>query len=219
MTSLSTTTGTYSVITGTDIISMFNDQILANMQAVSYSITRQKAPIYCMGDTNPKGIARSKRGIAGSLIMTTFDRHVLSDFMAASRFSAKKDSIVLTKVNPYYNGNVGTSYGRDLLTQQNPGDTVTLASAPDSSLATNTIAKSAPPMFTDELLPFDITLMGSNEYGVQSMMRVFGVEILNEGSGYSIDDTSNEVQFTYIARLVSPWIPQAAVEVSAGQVR
>ena len=67
------------------------------------------------------------------------------------------------------------------------------------------------PMFTDQLLPFDSTLMGSNEYGISSVMRVYGLEILNEGSGVSIDDTSNEVQMTYISRLITPWINQAPV--------
>lgn len=36
-------------------------------------------------------------------------------------------------------------------------------------------------------------------------MRIFGVEILNEGMGVSIDDTVTEMQATFVARTVEPW--------------
>jgi hypothetical protein len=36
-------------------------------------------------------------------------------------------------------------------------------------------------------------------------MKIFGVEILNEGSGVSIDDAVTEMQATFVARLIEPW--------------
>ena len=36
-------------------------------------------------------------------------------------------------------------------------------------------------------------------------MKIFGVEILNEGSGVSIDDAVTEMQATFVARYVEPW--------------
>lgn len=36
-------------------------------------------------------------------------------------------------------------------------------------------------------------------------MKIYGVEILNEGNGLSIDDTVNESQATFVARYVDPW--------------
>lgn len=38
-----------------------------------------------------------------------------------------------------------------------------------------------------------------------STMKIFGVEILNEGSGVSIDDAVTEMQATFVARYVEPW--------------
>ena len=35
-------------------------------------------------------------------------------------------------------------------------------------------------------------------------MKIFGVEILNEGSGVSIDDAVTEMQATFVARFVEP---------------
>jgi len=74
--------------------------------------------------------------------------------------------------------------------------------------STLNLSEAAAPLFADQLLPYDSTLAAANEYGQGSMMRIFAIEILNEGSGISIDDTSNEVQMTYIARLITPWIQQ-----------
>ena len=55
------------------------------------------------------------------------------------------------------------------------------------------------------MLPFDITLAGTNEEGAASCMKITGVEILNEGSGVSIDDAVTEFQASFVARFVQPW--------------
>ena len=46
----------------------------------------------------------------------------------------------------------------------------------------------ATPWYSDQVLPFDITLSGANEFGAMCAAKIFGVEILNEGFGISIDD-------------------------------
>ncbi len=213
--------GTYSVFTGTDIYTMFQEQILSTMQGLSYSITRQKAPIYTMGSPDPRAFARSKRGIAGSMIMTTFDRHCLAEFMKDSTFAAKRGSIEASSANPYKkaDGEMPTTGELEGTIQaMNPADvSAELSASVGAALSAGggyaeSMSQVERTMFTDQLLPFDSTLMGSNEYGVASTMRVFGLEILNEGSGVSIDDTSNEVQMTYIARLISPWIKQTGFD-------
>jgi hypothetical protein len=58
------------------------------------------------------------------------------------------------------------------------------------------------PSYSDQILPFDITLAGTNENGAATCMKIFGVEILNEGSGVSIDDAVTEMQATFVARYV-----------------
>ena len=63
----------------------------------------------------------------------------------------------------------------------------------------------AKPWYSDQVLPFDITLQGVNEQGAATAMRIFGVEILNEGSGVSINDAVTEMQATFVARFVEPW--------------
>jgi hypothetical protein len=60
------------------------------------------------------------------------------------------------------------------------------------------------PWYADQILPFDVTLAGANEYGAMTACKIFGVEILNERSGMSIDDAVNEMQATFVARAVEP---------------
>jgi hypothetical protein len=54
------------------------------------------------------------------------------------------------------------------------------------------------------VLPFNITLAGANEYGAMCASKILGVEILNEGSGISVDDAVTEFQATFVARAIEP---------------
>jgi hypothetical protein len=69
----------------------------------------------------------------------------------------------------------------------------------------SSLKEAALPWYADQVLPFDVTLTGTNEMGAATAMRIFGVEILNTGNGTSIDDTVNESQATFVARFVEPW--------------
>ena len=64
----------------------------------------------------------------------------------------------------------------------------------------------ATPWYADQVLPFDVTLTGTNEYGASTAMKIFGIEILNSGGGNSIDDAVNEQTATFVARSVEPWV-------------
>jgi hypothetical protein len=56
------------------------------------------------------------------------------------------------------------------------------------------------PWYSDQALPFEITVVAANEYGAAASAKLFGVEILNEGWGMSIDDSVNQMQATFVAR-------------------
>jgi hypothetical protein len=55
--------------------------VFGEVQTLSYSIYRPTTPVYTLGRINPKGVVRGQRTIAGSLIFTVFDRHVLKQVM------------------------------------------------------------------------------------------------------------------------------------------
>jgi hypothetical protein len=63
--------------------------VFGEIQTLTYSIYRPTTPVYSLGRINPSGVVRGQRTIAGSIIFTVFDRHVLKNVMEG--FSAGKE--------------------------------------------------------------------------------------------------------------------------------
>ena len=59
--------------------------------------------------------------------------------------------------------------------------------------------------YHDQIPPFDIVLVALNEYGHAARMVIRGVEILNAGSGISIDDITVDENMTFVATDIIPW--------------
>lgn len=66
----------------------------------------------------------------------------------------------------------------------------------------NLVNDSATPVYADELLPFDITISFANEYGQKAVVVLYGVELLNEGIGFSVDAITTEKAYTFVCRSV-----------------
>lgn len=203
---------TYSSYSGVDIKVVIGGKEMGSMQAISYAIQREKAPIYVMGSVDPISFSRGKRGIAGTMISLMLDKHFLEHpglanhpnplldkgeifadpskaltDLTASDASYRDGSSVLDRVG----GVVGGSGLQDYAT--------------------------AKPFYVDQILPFDVAIVAVNEYGQKATMRLYGCEILNEGSGFSIDDIVVENQMTYVCRTILPWTSEASVAVSSSE--
>lgn len=59
---------------------------------------------------------------------------------------------------------------------------------------------------SDEIPPFDMTLWFENEYGASAIMRLYGVELFQEGGVFSIQDIYSENTIQYIARDMDPLV-------------
>jgi hypothetical protein len=200
----------YNSFSGVDIKAVFNNQVIAELQAISYSITREKAPLYTMGSADPRSFSRGKRGIAGTLIFIVFDRHALlgafgmfqPDINQRLVFLSDKDDVrpdPLVDASNLTVANLATASGAEV------GATVQAQESGLTSVGSD--QQVVAPWFSDQIPPFDITLAAANEYGALAVMRIYGVEILNEGYGVSIDDIVSEQQMTYVARTLIGWRP------------
>lgn len=178
----STYTKTFTSFGGADIVATFNGAVVGELQAITYSVTREKAPIYVMGDPNPKSFSRGKRGIAGSLVFTVFDRDALHQLKDSQNFKVHRQIL-----NTSGNG------------EGNPPNPVHITPAFDAT-ARQAWGAGTEIKYSDEIPPFDITINFLNEYGQAAVMTIFAVEILNEGMGMSIDDITTEKACTFIAR-------------------
>jgi hypothetical protein len=62
------------------------------------------------------------------------------------------------------------------------------------------------PWYADQVLPFDINVACANEYGAAASAKLFGVEILNEGFGASVDDSVLEAP-RKLRNVGNTWFP------------
>jgi hypothetical protein len=62
---------------GADLVVTFGSRTIGELQQISWAVQREKAPIFTLGDPDPRSFSRGKRGIAGSLVFAVFDRDSL----------------------------------------------------------------------------------------------------------------------------------------------
>jgi hypothetical protein len=148
--------------------------------------------------------SRNKRGIAGPLIWVNFDRHALLNlfWQAGATFLADADEI-----RPQYQNGESTSgvFSSSLVRDLGPSIGSTIDAIDNQSISSvGATSEEVQPWYSDQVLPFDVTLAGANEYGAMACAKIFGLELLNEGSGISIDDAVTEMQATFVTRGVDP---------------
>lgn len=189
MTQLSTYTETYTTFSGADIVCTFGGVTIGSLSGITWSVTREKAPIYTMGSANPRSFSRGKRGIAGSLIFTMFDRPSLYQMLKSNQSGAKYWTRTSNVLPGFAQGNASNHAGI----------------LPASSQAID--VTQAFPYYNDQIPPFDVSITFANEYGQAATRSIYGCEILNEGSGASMDDIVIEETMTFIARDLGPMVP------------
>lgn len=193
-------TKTYTSFSGCDIVASFNGKMIGELQGITYSVSREKAPIYTMGSAEPRSFSRGKRGIAGSLVFTVFDRDTLIE-----EFKDKLNGENLGIQKFKANGNHKNYMSIEEWDSQMTGYANYTGNVTDDGKTggkVSDIVGKYSPVYADEILPFDITITMANEYGQRACLVIYGVELLNEGSGYSVDSVTTEKAYTFVARRI-----------------
>jgi len=167
----------FSTYTGTDlkiIVDLVNTDTVSSVRknqkqliectTFTVSIHREKAAVRAAGYINPKGFARGRRTIAGTMVLTQFTVDVLYRFLMANQLSAHD----LSKDTFYIK--------------------------------------------VDQLPPFNMTMLFTDEYGNASYRRVLGVDFVTDGVVYSTNDMLAEQTVSYMA---SDFTPLLNFEASA----
>jgi len=161
---------------------------------------------YTMGSPEVRSFSRGKRGIAGSMVFTIFDRDAL---IAALKEHVKREKSF------YRIGTQDLEYRRISIDEWDKqmtdialkgangtgGEATNVASSDPEQVAKN-ISVAAEPVYADEIPPFDVTISFANEYGQKAVIVLYACEILNESSGFSIDNVISEKACTFVARKV-----------------
>jgi hypothetical protein len=178
-------TETYTSFSGADIVAQFNGHTIGTIAGITWSISREKAAVYTLGSANPRSFSRGKRGIAGTLVFQVFDRDVLYQLIQGD-----PDSVVYKRTS---------EWNSDTFAQPTQAQNAWWEQSID--------VVAGKPFYSDEVPPFDVTITYANEYGQQAHKEILGLEILNEGSGISIDDILTEQTMTFVARGVGALTP------------
>ena len=212
-------TRTLSSFSGADLIVSFGKRVIGELQQITWSITREKVPVYTLGSPDPRSYSRGKRAIAGSLIFAVFDKDALLEalvedlqnwqsFAPATMFTATPN--IIKRQSDLTNALEMSEWNRlaSEATNQKP--------ATEGSDLRQYSAINVPPgfglikpeniIYADMIPPFDIMMTFANKYGQAAFQKIYDVEILNEGSGVNVDTIVMERNFTFIARRISPII-------------
>ena len=199
----------YNSNSGTDIHAVFADTVFGDLQMVSYKSDREKAPVYTMGSPDPRTIARNKRLITGGCVFVVFDQDALLDSMRAEAQSNAERQVYLTKgERANFARNGVQEQMKKAIYQGGQVDATGLtkiSTAGNQATISTQLVEAGAPMLADQIRPFDITLVGANEYGQSSRMVIHGVELMTEAGGVQVDDMVLEKQMSFIARRITPW--------------
>ena len=208
----------YKAYSGSNIIATINGRRVFPLQAITCSITREVAALYSFGDSNPKAFVRGKRGIAGTLVFTQYDRSPTLRDVFEGAFESP-----LSQVNPLFRSRfLDSQFDTNLLASE---------SIPTRNFSTGQqIANFANAQFdagihselqreiesvynmirnqrlrySDQIPEFDVTITMVDESGSASFCSIIGILLVNEGWAFTMDDLVSEVAHTYVARAVTP---------------
>lgn len=212
---------TFTSFSGADLVVAFGKQVIGELQSISWAVQRKKAPIYTLGNADPRSFSRGVRGIAGSLVFAVFDRDALLEEVKQV-WSATNFPVMFSAAGNLYSLSKTTFDTALEQSQWAAGNNNPLTAITNESWNAKVQAKfnasvtEAPPgfsrlkenniLYADMLPPFDVTLTFANEYGQSAFQKIYDLDILNEGSGVSVDSIVMERQMTFIARRISPLI-------------
>lgn len=120
---------------------------LGQVTTMTYSTYRETHPVRTLGRINVKGFSKGPRTIAGTLIFTVFDKHVVNQVKSEVDYISG-----IRKLKPC------------------------------------------------ELPPFDIMITFGNEYGASAKIFIYGIEVVDEGKIFSVEDLFTENTWSYMAR-------------------
>jgi|LSQX01.3.fsa_nt_gb hypothetical protein len=207
--------GAYTNFAGADIVVMLNDVVFGELQAITYAVQREVAPLYGLGSANPRGFAKNKRGISGTMVFLVFDKDALLDAAKNTKMIPKGDFGYTAKANllkkdrtPLGYSNYNNVYAP---TAWNTTMNSFITGVREDGLVT--VDQLFEPLnkdnirYADQIPPFTVTISMGNEYGAAAGMAIYGVQIINEGSGVSIDDLVTEKAVTFVATDIKPLTP------------
>lgn len=215
----STNINTLTAFSGADLIVSFANQVIGELQKISWSIEREKKPVYTLGSPDARSFSSGKREIKGSLVFAMFDQDSLIKSMKSILKSSESTvfttsgTLAITEEENFINAvemlkwNVTAQDAMNMNSKSKYNENNSRISDENfkvpngfSPIRDNRI------VYLDSLPPFDITMTFGNEQGQCAFQKIYDVDIVDESSEVSIDTIVLEKKLNYRARKISPLI-------------
>lgn len=221
---------TMTSFSGADLIVNFGPKVIGELQQISWAVQREKAPVYTLGNADPRSFSRGKRAIAGNCVFAVFDRDALLDELTDEQtwgqiapdamFTASGNLTTRTKDGGFENALSMSAWNTAAQSTGLNGSNITSTGSDNTGTVTNTVQQNhagknvnVPQgfslinrqniLYADTLPPLDIVMTFANEYGQAAFQKIYDLDFLNEGSGVSVDSIVMEREMSWIARRIS----------------
>lgn len=212
---------TYTSFAGSDLIVTIGSARIMELQAITWSVQREKAAVYFLGQKDASSFSRGKRGIAGGLIIGQLNRDALlavctrpevwREIAPPAMFSPSGTLVSMNSgdFNQLLANTEFDTLGTKTSTNQNVPSNPDLVNQKKLAITTPDHFEVMHPdniTYVDMLPPFDITLTFANELGQAAFRKIYYVDILDESGGVSIDHLVMEQTMRFVARRLTPMI-------------
>jgi hypothetical protein len=220
------------VFSGGDLQAYFNNIKVGNLESVTWSISVEVVGNYVMGQRDAVTYTTGKRVIVGSIVLSQYDRHALLEQvfnLSANKYTSigslwNKQLDVAGALNVPGNatfiGPAGLGANNPTIDQNSNATNVSIATSPLSRglgatdfntqlqqqlQETARLIGSQKFNYSDQIPPFDLTLVGVTRSGIAARCSIFGMQITQETAGFSQNDLGNSVGMSFVSLGVSPW--------------
>lgn len=223
------------VFSGGDLQAYFNNIKVGNLESVTWSISVEVVGNYVMGRRDAVLYTTGKRVVVGSIVLSQYDRHALLEQIF--QISKRGITTVGSLWNPDFNVGAALAQDQKVTTglvgvntpgyiendpNKQPGGEIVQGNnfltrglsqtAFNQQLAaqlrdTARLIGSQNFNYSDQIPPFDLTLVGVTKSGDAARCSIFGMQITQETAGFSQNDLGNSVGMSFVALAVSPWRP------------
>ena len=190
-------TGLSTVFSGSDVVVIFGDEYVGECMSFTLGVNREAGPLYVMGRKSPIAIPKGKRGIGGSFILAQLGYDALLKYIKSVQSDPRRQEIWVRKDEVVLQM-TGEAPDRAQIGEMTAGGAAASV-ATAAAVAKSDLWVPTAPYYADQIPPFNITVVGVNEQGDKMGFRVYGVTILNDGIGVSIDELNIESRYTFVA--------------------
>lgn len=233
------------IFTGGDLHAYVNNIPVGNLESVTWSVSVEVVGNYVMGRRDARTYATGKRVIVGSLVFSQYDRHALLEgvFKLSQRLGGRakaptlgdlwetstpasqlrqinfKNITTVNSVNPKewtFDRTINAQFDAEGFSLRGVSRSEFFKQLEEQMNQTAHIVASTKLNYSDQLPPFDLTLIGVTKSGVAASCTLFGLTITQETAGFSQNDLGGNVGMSFVALGLTPWRPVGSADGFTG---